>query len=295
MQKTIFPDMSLGFGTGRLCSLNGGLSVANSTRLIQFAFEHGVRFVDTAPSYGQGQAELAIGRLPAATRDQLILCSKAGYQYGRKAALINLAKPLIRPALKSLARLRSTAASARDQMNGAEAFHLTIEPGLISASLDHSLRRLRRAQLDILLLHDPDHRSLDNRFNFDTLKKLVDQGRIRAWGVSTTDAEIARRALELEGLQVLQLPLHAQWLSQHGDVLQQCAQQEVGVIANHVFSRLAAAAAGRGNDASDVAAKVKESLLFAASQDAVKVVLSGTTNREHLLANIGLLHGALVN
>ncbi len=64
-----WPEFPLGIGTGRLCSLNGGLSVPKATDLLRQAHELGVRFFDTAPSYGQGQAEQAIGRLDSSMRN----------------------------------------------------------------------------------------------------------------------------------------------------------------------------------------------------------------------------------
>lgn len=93
--KAIFP---LGFGTARLRSVNGGISARSAAALLGRAFEDGIRFFDTAPSYGQGQAEEAIGRLCSRARHEVFICSKVGYSYGRRGAAINVVKPLIRSA-----------------------------------------------------------------------------------------------------------------------------------------------------------------------------------------------------
>ena len=48
----------LGFGCGRL---RAGLEERNSRRLIEAALERGIRYFDTAPSYGDGASERVLG------------------------------------------------------------------------------------------------------------------------------------------------------------------------------------------------------------------------------------------
>src|SRR5688572_8442018 len=150
--NTTFP---LGFGTARLRSINGGLSARSARYLLQSAFDLGIRFFDTAPSYGQGQSETAIGLLPRRVTDAMLICSKVGYSYGRKAMIINALKPFLRPAASSVSFLRQLAHKSRARMLHQGSLGLDIQPAVIRASLAGTLRRLRRDRLDLLLLHDP--------------------------------------------------------------------------------------------------------------------------------------------
>lgn len=279
-----WPEFPIGLGTGRLCSLDGGLSVTRAERLLACAFDLGVRFVDTAPSYGQGHAETAIGRLAPAARAQLTICSKVGYSFGGKARWINAAKPLVRPVLPWVTALRRSLVQARQQAALSGRLSLVIEPTAIRASLEGSLRRLRRDYLDVLLLHDPSIESVANQANQDELRELVRCGKIRAWGVSTHAPSVAAQACEAPGCAVIQVPVYPQWVADNPRVLPQCAASQVSVIAHSVLSPMASRSSGA--EAAPPAASARQCIAFALRQPAVRVVLCGTRNLNHLRSNV---------
>jgi aryl-alcohol dehydrogenase-like predicted oxidoreductase len=153
----IFP---LGFGTAKLRSVNGGLSARLSKCLLGSAFEKGVRFFDTAPSYGQSQAEETIGGLSPRIRHEVFICSKVWYCYGRSANLLNALKPFLQPAASIAPLLKKVARDSRGRIQQHGSIKVDIRPAAIRVSLVATLRRLRRDTLGVLLLHDA---SLDSR------------------------------------------------------------------------------------------------------------------------------------
>lgn len=281
------PSLPLGFGTSKLCSVNGGLSSVAARRLLEAAFDAGIRFIDTAPSYGQGQAESAIGSLPERLKDEIFLCSKVGYNYGRKALLINAIKPILRRAAKSLAMFRRVVQKSREGMQRHGGISVDIQPESIRASLAGSLRRLRRDRLDLLLLHDASLQSLNER-NRLVLDSLVSEGAIGHWGVSTADATVAHRAVDLRNLGFLQVPVEPAWVNEAGDLFRKCYDRGITVIANRVLSptRTDGISPLPKEEAGRI---VEQCFSFALQQPAVRVVLCGTTSNTHLQENVSAM------
>ena len=66
---------TLGLG----CSTFGGSkSKKTALRTLHTAFDHGIRYLDIARSYGYGQAESIVGEFIKGKRDKIILTSKVG-------------------------------------------------------------------------------------------------------------------------------------------------------------------------------------------------------------------------
>lgn len=166
---------ALGFGCGAV----GGLMVrgepADQERAVALAIERGVTFFDTAPMYGDGQSETNLGRVFARLRPQITLATKFS----------------IRPA-------------DRDRVAAA-----------VRESIDASLRRLGREQVDLLQLHNvvafdgrPGSLSPDVVLGevVPALARLRDQGLIRFTGFTGVGETPALLALAdsgaFEGIQV---------------------------------------------------------------------------------------------
>jgi aryl-alcohol dehydrogenase-like predicted oxidoreductase len=280
-EKSGFP---LGLGTSRLRSVSGGLSAGAARRLLETAFDAGIRFVDTAPSYGQGQAESAIGQLAASQKDELVICSKVGYSFGRRALVINALKPILRPAAASMSTLKTLMQRSREAVRQRGAITMDITPAAIRASLEGTLRRLGRQRLDILMLHDPAVDSI-NEENVAQLDSLSAQGLIAHWGISTSDPAAARRGLQFESLALLQTPVDAGWVGAAGDLFERCAERGVGVIAHRVFA-IGLPQTGSSAPAVERQQVVERCFEFALAQPAVQMVLCGTVSVNHLMANI---------
>lgn len=69
----------------------------------------------------------------------------------------------------------------------------------ILESVEGSLLRLGREQIDVLLLHDPPRKVLASEMFLKGVEHLVRSGKVRAWGAAIATADEARDVLRLGG------------------------------------------------------------------------------------------------
>lgn len=165
----------LGFGTAHL---GAGGERETATRALNEAFEHGIRYFDTARLYGDGESEIVIGETFAQKRDQVILTSKAGIIPWTDLKALRL--------LNKVRRLIGMKAVPVEHVFGA------FDLGQLKASFDRSLRALRTDYVDILLLHECRLEDAQNAEILDWAQSLKQAGKIRAFGSAATRAETDR-------------------------------------------------------------------------------------------------------
>lgn len=167
----------VGFGTSRLHYLRH----VERSRLLEAAFEAGIRHFDTAPAYGDGAAEKSLAPFVRNRRDRCIVVTK----YGVPPDPIGEALPMVLPAWRIVRAVGRRAGLLKPQLPPLTASSLL-------TSVENSLRRLATDYIDILLLHEPTVARLGNvtqlMKQLDTMKT---QGRIRAFGLAGkwTDVE----------------------------------------------------------------------------------------------------------
>lgn len=156
-------------------------SASKRRRLLEEAFDQGVRHFDVARMYGLGAAEGELGRFAQARRESIVIATKFGIEAaatsGRLARLQGPARGLLTryPALRSYVKRRSDAFHQPHRYDAATA----------RASLQTSLRELKTDYVDILFLHDPspaDHVDLPEICDY--LEEARQAGQIRAWGIA---------------------------------------------------------------------------------------------------------------
>lgn len=167
---------SIGFGAWGIGGFVPGASYgatddATSRAALARAVERGIVFFDTAPAYGDGHSESLIGDfvagLAAADADRIVIATKAGQT--------RFADPV------------------------------DFSPAAIRASVEASLRRLRRPAIDLLQLHNPTPDLLAARPEIlACLGDLAREGAIRAWGISTKTPAEALRCVREFGAPVVQ-------------------------------------------------------------------------------------------
>jgi len=122
---------------------------AHSLATLQAAFDVGINFFDTAYVYGyDGESERLIARALGKQRNQIVIASKCGLHWGED----------------------------RKQVRDAR-------PETIQRECEVSLQRLQTDVIDLYYLHAPDPQ-VPVAESAGALLKLVEQGKIRAVGVS---------------------------------------------------------------------------------------------------------------
>ncbi len=124
------------------------LDEATSQRVLDEALDQGVNFLDTADAYGRGHNEEVLGRLLEGKRDQVILATKCWVVMDKE----------------------------RKNTGGCSRYH-------IIKAVEDSLRRLQTDRIDLYQLHHPDPKTPVEE-TIATLDRLIEQGKIRYWGVS---------------------------------------------------------------------------------------------------------------
>ena len=167
----------VGFGCAQLMRLT---SADERARLLDAAFDEGVRHFDVARMYGVGAAERELSGLLQRRRDQLTVATKFGIEpratVSRLATVQNFARRMVRgvPGARAMLVRGSSLLYRRKDFSAKAA----------EASLNSSLRELRTEYVDILLLHEPspDDRICEDLNNF--LDVACRAGKIRAFGLS---------------------------------------------------------------------------------------------------------------
>ncbi|MEN6566010.1 MAG: aldo/keto reductase [Veillonellales bacterium] len=125
----------------------GQTNEADSLAIMDYAFNHGVNFFDTANVYNQGESERIVGKGLKGKRDEIFLATKVNGQMGKN------------PFDKGLSRRN------------------------IVAAAEASLKRLDTDYIDIYYMHAPDYET-EIEESLETMTNLVRQGKIRYVGVS---------------------------------------------------------------------------------------------------------------
>jgi aryl-alcohol dehydrogenase-like predicted oxidoreductase len=148
----------------------GDVDDRESIAAIHRALDLGIHLFDTASNYGAGHSEEVLGE-GLAGRNDIVIATKFGY---------------------------ATDPATR-QMTGSFA-----DEAFIRASVETSLRRLRRDRLDLLQFHLNDFPPEQSDAVFDTLDRLRDEGKIDAYGWSTDHAASAAKHADREGFVTVQ-------------------------------------------------------------------------------------------
>ncbi len=151
-----------GFGGGGIGQVWGATSEAEAIRSVHRALDLGITFFDVAPSYGDGKAEEALGKALVGRREQVVVATKV--------------------------RLRA------NQMNDVA--------GAVRRSVEISLNRLRRDQVDVLHVHNrftqqrgegPDSITGDDVLGpvLDVYKEMQHENKTRFIGLSAMDHHLS--------------------------------------------------------------------------------------------------------
>ena len=286
---------------GTLEVSNVGLGVQNMSRkyettvpyrpemidVIRTAFDHGVTFFDAAEAYGPLEVERILGEGVATFRDKIVIATKFGWNID-----IETGKRL--PGLNS-------------------------RPEHIERAVEAMLKRLRTDRIDLLYQHrvDPEVPIEDVA---GAVKKLMDKGKVLHWGLSEMGLKTLRRAHAELPVTAVQSEYSMLWRGPAKEVIPTCEQLGIGFVpwsplgvqfltgwidANTVFapgdfrstetrfspenlsSNLALVELVKEWAIRKSAAPAQIALAWLMAQKPWIVPIPGTTNKTHMLQNIG--------
>jgi aryl-alcohol dehydrogenase-like predicted oxidoreductase len=167
----------------------------DSLDTIDAALEAGVNFFDTSDIYGQGHSEKLLGRAMQGRRERFIIASKIGWDgFDHEAG--------------------------HSRYTTVDAF---VE------SVEGSLRRLKTDTIDLLQWH-VDYREATMETAIEGFQKLQKAGKIRAYGVSTSDFEYLKAFNADGGCASLQIDYSILNRTPEKDIFPYCREHGIGVI-----------------------------------------------------------------
>ncbi|MHB9848229.1 aldo/keto reductase [Streptomyces krungchingensis] len=192
--KSFLPG-SLGFGTAPLGNMFRDIPDDEASATVHAAWDHGIRYFDTAPFYGAGLSEIRLGEaLADRPRDEYVLSTKVG-----RVILDELEDP----ASRELGEKGGLFEHGRpNKMINDYSADATLR------SIEDSLRRLRTDRLDIVWVHDVAQDFYGDEWlaqyetartgAFRVLQRLRDEGVIRGWGLGVNRVEPLELTLDLD-------------------------------------------------------------------------------------------------
>lgn len=173
---------------------------ADSVASIRHALEQGINWIDTAAVYGLGHSEEVVHRalegIPAASRPYIF--TKCGLVW--------------------------------DDNHPEAAPRQVLEPESIRRECEASLHRLGVERIDLYQLHWPDQSGTAVEDSWETMMRLVDEGKVRAIGVSNFDVALLERCEAVGHVDSLQPPLSLIRRQTAEAEIPWCAAHGTGVI-----------------------------------------------------------------
>jgi len=263
----------IGLGTGTLASLGVSISQAECNHLIKTGFEHGVTVLDTADTYGSGDAELMIGKAIKGNRDNLFLITKAGFPY---ISLPHWASPINQIGKKVL------------QKSGASK---NFSKSYLINALQKSLKRLGVEAVDAFVLHEPVYSEINDEC-WEALELIRTQGMAIATGVSTFDYKVIAEGIEHKQIQIVETPVGLLQTSDRA-IATICKKNQIPIIANQILFNYNKIGADKSIELDVLLAKynfkkndlIKVFIKYPVSSDGVECTLIGTKKIDHLIEN----------
>lgn len=168
----------IGFGTGGLLRIG---SARERQSVLAAALGNGITHFDTAPIYGFGESERALGRFLREQRARATVTTKFGLRPSRLAARLAPLQRAARSVIKQFPQLRQVAARNTGPLYSSPCF----SAAAIRDSLESSLRSLRTDYVDFYLAHQASGDSMPSEDAIGILEDLRRAGKIRAFGVAT--------------------------------------------------------------------------------------------------------------
>ena len=160
--------------------------------LIRTGVESGVTFFDTAQVYGPYTNEELVGEALAPVREQVVIATKFGWDLDQAGALNS-------------------------------------SPDSIRRTVEGSLQRLRTDTIDLLYQHRVDQ-NVPIEDVAGTVKELIDEGKVKHFGLSEAGVQTIRRAHAVHPVTALQSEYSLWWREPEQEILPALEQLGIGFV-----------------------------------------------------------------
>jgi aryl-alcohol dehydrogenase-like predicted oxidoreductase len=166
---------------------------ADGIKLIRRAFALGITFFDTAEAYGPFKNEELLGEALQPFRDQIVIATKFGFE------------------------------------NGDSKIGMNSKPENIRNVAEASLKRLKTDRIDLFYQHrvDPNVPIEDVA---GTVKELIQEGKVKHFGLSEAGVQTIRRAHAVQPLAALQSEYSLWWRDPEKEILPTLEELGIGFV-----------------------------------------------------------------
>ncbi|HEX2566517.1 MAG TPA: aldo/keto reductase [Burkholderiales bacterium] len=186
---------ALGLGLMSMSGVYGNADDEQSISVIHHALERGINFLDSADMYGWGHNEQVLGRALRGRRDKAIVATKFG---------------------------QTKDAAGKQGVDG--------RPEYVVQACEASLKRLGIDTIDLYYQHrvDPNTPIEDT---VGAMKRLVEQGKVRAIGLSEARPETIRRAHKVHPVAAVQNEYSLLYRTEGEETLRACRELGITLVA----------------------------------------------------------------
>ncbi|TGE09815.1 aldo/keto reductase [Hymenobacter fodinae] len=189
----------------------GGTEQNDAVGAIHASYDLGVTSIDTAPIYGQGLSEEIVGEaIKSLPRDKVQILTKFGMRW-------DLAKG-------------DFAMKTKDNNGHDLDVYKYAAPESIMKEVEDSLRRLGTDYIDLYQIHWPD-KTTPIEETMEAVARLVEQGKVRAVGVSNYSVEQMQTAEKVVNLASNQVPYSMVRRDIEKDVVPYCIENNKAILA----------------------------------------------------------------
>ncbi|CTQ55514.1 Pyridoxal 4-dehydrogenase [Roseibium album] len=218
----------ISFGSSSIGNMGRVISDAEAEAVLQHAWNAGIRYFDSAPHYGRGRSEQRLGNfLKQKSRQDFVISTKVG-------RVLSAGNPLI----EADGFFNPLPNTVRYDYSGDG----------IEASLEHSLELLQTDFLDIVYIHDigaythgPEnaaHMADLTGSGLDRLRRLKEQGKIRAFGLGVNEVQVCLDILAAAELDAILLAGRLTLLDREAEdkLVEVCRQKATSLVLGGIFN-----------------------------------------------------------
>jgi aryl-alcohol dehydrogenase-like predicted oxidoreductase len=190
---------ALGLGCMRMTF--GDAPIGTHQEMIEFlhqSVDRGITFFDTAEVYGPFTNEELVGEALEPFKDQVVIATKFGFKHDPKTG-------------------------------PAPGVGLDSRPEQIKRVAEQSLRRLRVDAIDLFYQHRPDP-NVPIEDVAGAVKDLIQEGKVKHFGLSESDAPTIRRAHAVQPITALQSEYSIWWTPIEDEILPTCEELGIGLV-----------------------------------------------------------------